>query len=208
MTLVPASNPSNNHDIHAEYLAYLHDSGRGNTAYYSAARTFFAKWPNVHQWSAQSLQLRLAATAATRPIITFLMLHHGLRPGYDYLLERKFASIWREIRASWIGAEIDRFLTAAEGLGFSHRVRLATGSQVPIRLLIQTGRRIEELTGEDLDELVTACRQRQQRTGKGHTHYLAAVANTHRVLFHLGVLDQPPQGNGPVPLAERFTGVP
>lgn len=121
---------------------------------------------------------------------------------------RPFASIWREIRASWIGAEIDRFLTAAEGLGFSHRVRLATGSQVPIRLLIQTGRRIEELTGEDLDEPVTACRQRQQRTGKGHTHYLAAVANTHRVLFHLGVLDQPPQGNGPVPLAERFTGVP
>jgi hypothetical protein len=28
------------------------------------------------------------------------MLHQGLRPGYDYLLERKLCSIWREVKDS------------------------------------------------------------------------------------------------------------
>src|SRR5699024_8448849 len=182
MTLVPASNPSNNHDIHAEYLAYLHDSGRGNTAYYSAARTFFAKWPNVHQWSAQSLQLRLAATAATRPIVTFLMLHHGLRPGYDYLLERKFSSIWREINASPIAVELDQFMVAASQLGFTERVRFATGSQVPARLLIQTGKPLRQLTLDDLEAFKTACADQQHRTGKGHRHYLSGISITQREL--------------------------
>lgn len=207
MTLVPASNPSNNHDIHAEYLAYLHDSGRGNTAYYSAARTFFAKWPNVHQWSAQSLQLRLAATAATRPIITFLMLHHGLRPGYDYLLERKFSSIWREINASPIAVELDQFMVAASQLGFTERVRFATGSQVPARLLIQTGKPLRQLTLDDLEAFKTACADRQHRTGKGHRHYLSGISNTQRVLFHLGVVDELPTAGGPVPFAVRLAAV-
>jgi hypothetical protein len=74
--------------------------GGGNTAYSSAARTFFKRWPDPQQWAAEPLQVRLSAGTATRPIITFLMLDQGLRPGYDYLLERKLSSIWREIRRS------------------------------------------------------------------------------------------------------------
>lgn len=189
------------------YQDHLAGTGRGNTAYAQAAKTFFRRWPDPQLWAEQSLQARLAANSATRPIVTFLMLHHGLRPGYDYLLERKFASIWREIRTCPLGAEIDRFLAAAQGLGFSHRVRVATGSQVPVRLLIQTGRRIDELTLDDLDEFTTACRRRQERTGKGHQHYLAAVSNTQRVLFHLGVVDQAPHPHGPAPLVERLAEV-
>ena len=34
------------------------------------------------------------------PIIRFLMLHQGLRPGYDYLLQRKLSSVWREVQDS------------------------------------------------------------------------------------------------------------
>src|SRR5699024_2853851 len=177
-------NPSNNHDLHTQLLASLHDSGRGNSAYYSAARTFFAQWPNVHQWSAQSLQLRLAATAATRPIITFLMLHHQLRPGYDYLLERKLSSIWREIKASPIAVELDQFMVAASQLGFTERVRFATGSQVPARLLIQTDKPLRHLTLDDLAAFKTACADRQHRTGKGHRHYLSRGSNTQRLSFH------------------------
>ena len=75
-------------------------------------------------------------------------------------------------------------------MGFTERVRFATGSQVPARLLIQTGRRLEELTVDDLAEFTAACRQRQERTGKGHQHYLAAVSNAQRVLFHLGIVDE------------------
>lgn len=201
--LVPAPGP----DLLEAYQEHLAATGRGNTAYTQAAKTFFRRWPHPQSWAEQSLEARLATGSATRPIITFLMLNHHLRPGYDYLLERKLSSIWREIGTCPLGVEIDRFLAAAEGLGFTYRVRIATGSQVPIRLLIQTGGRIEELTLEDLAEFTTACRQRAERTGKGHQHYLAAVANTHRVLFHLGVLDEAPRPSGPAPLTERLAEV-
>jgi hypothetical protein len=119
----------------------------------------------------------LSAGSSTRPIITFLMLHGALQPGYDYLLERKLASIWREITDSPLGPDLDRFLTAAADLGFTERVRFATGSQVPARLLIQTGRGLQRLTVADLDEFRAACHERQERTGKSHQHHLAALSN-------------------------------
>jgi hypothetical protein len=47
-------------------------------------------------WAAEPLEVRLSASCAHRPVITFLMIHGHLRPGYDYLLERKISSLWRE----------------------------------------------------------------------------------------------------------------
>ena len=205
MPLAIASVPSN--DPHTAYLDYLRRTGRGNTAYSSAARTFFKRWPEPQQWAAEPLQVRLSAGSATRPIITFLMLHQGLRPGYDYLLERKLSSIWREVQDSPLAADLHRFTTAAADLGFTDRVRFATGSQVPVRLLVQTGRRLEQLTLTDLAEFTAACHDRQKRTGKGHHHYLSAASNAQRVLFHLGVLDELPRAGGPVPFAERLAQV-
>ncbi len=205
MPLAAASVPSS--DLHAAYLDHLRRTGRGNTAYWQAARTFFKRWPDPAAWAAEPLEVRLSANSATRPIITFLMLHHGLAPGYDFLLERKLASIWREIQDSPLAGDLDRFMAAAADLGFTDRVRFATGSQVPVRLLIQTGRRLEQLTLADLAEFTTACRDREERTGKGHHHYLAAVSNAQRVLFHLEVVDEPPRSGGPVPFAERLAEV-
>src|ERR1017187_9317155 len=88
----PAPDPA---ALHAAYLGPLQRTGRGNTAYWTAARTFFARWPDPAAWAADSLDVRLSANRATRPLITFLMLHGHLQPGYDYLLERKFSSLWR-----------------------------------------------------------------------------------------------------------------
>jgi integrase len=205
MPLAIASAPSA--DLHAAYLGYLRRTGRGNAAYWWAARVFFERWPDPRQWAGEPLETRLSAGTSTRPIITFLMLHGVLQPGYDYLLERKLSSIWREIKDSPLGPDLDRFMTAAAELGFTERVRFATGSQVPARLLIQTGRRLDRLTVADLGEFTAACRDRQERTGKGHKHYLAAVSNAHRVLFHLGVVDDPPCSGGPVPFAARLADV-
>src|SRR5699024_545614 len=101
----------------------------------------------------------------------YLMLHQKLRPGYDYLLERKLSSLWRDIAGSRLNDQIDRFLTAAADLGYTHRVRLATGSQVPIRLLIQTGKTIDDLTQDDLNDFRLACHERTRRTGISHHHY-------------------------------------
>src|SRR5262249_31906884 len=46
-----------------------------------------------------------------------------------------------------------------------------------------------------------------RRTGKDHKHYLAALSNTQRVLFHLGILDQMPRSGGPIPFTERLSEV-
>src|SRR5918997_1840471 len=194
-------------DLLTAYLDRLHATGRGNVSYERAARKFFRAWPDPQPWAAQPLQDRLADDKATRPVITFLMLHLGLHPGYDYLLERKLSPIWREIEGSPLQAEIDRFLDAAETLGFTMRTRLATGSQVPARLLIQTGRRIDELVQDDLDEFAEACHERTRRTATSHRHYLSAISNAQTVLFHLGILDSLPRSGGPVPLEERLAQV-
>lgn len=206
MPLAIASVPSV--DWHGAYLDCLRRTGRGNTAYSQAARAFFRRWPDPQAWAGEPLAARLSVGSATRPIITFLMLHWGLRPGYDYLLERKLSSIWREVRDSPMAADMDRFMTEAAALGFTDRVRFATGSQVPARLLIQTGRPLDELTIADLREFSAACLERERRTGKGHQHYLAAVSNCQRVLFHLGIVDELPRSGGPAPFAERLAEVP
>ncbi|MEV6340613.1 tyrosine-type recombinase/integrase [Nocardia vinacea] len=194
-------------DIYHAYLAELARTCRGSAPYYSSARTFLQRWPDPQAWADEPLELRCSANSSTRPFITFLMLHGWLRPGYDYLLERKISSLWREIDPSPIGPDLARYLTVARELGFSQRVRTATGSQAPARLLIQTGRRLHQLTTGDLDEFADACRDRQHRTGKGWHHYKAALANTHLVLFHLGILPEPPRRGGPWDFAVRLDGV-
>lgn len=189
------------------YLDHLAATGRGNVSYTRAARRFFQRWPDPAAWAAEPLSVRSAADSSTRPIITYLMLFQGMAPGYDFLLDHKLSSIWREIRRSPYAASLDRFMAAATELGFTERVRFATGSQVPIRLLIQTGRPLEQLTIADLNEFAVACRGREERTGKGHHHYTAALSNAQRVLYHLGIVDQLPRSGGPVPFAERLAGV-
>ena len=194
-------------DLLQAYLDRLAATGRGNAVYERAARKFLRTWPDPEAWAQQPLADRLAAGSQTRPLITYLMVHQGLRPGFDYLLERKLSSIWREIQSSWLQPEIDRFLSASEDRGFSLRVRLATGSQVPVRLLIQTGRPITELTQSDLDAFAAACHERGRRTGTSHSHYLSAISTTQTVLYHLGVVDQLPRAGGPIPLAERLAEI-
>src|ERR1700751_4970404 len=114
MPPVTASAPSidaRGADLHVAYLDYLTRTGRGNTSYWQAARVFFRRWPDARDWAAEPLETRLSAGSATRPIITFLMLHRVLQPGYDYLLERKLSSIWRELKDCPLGPDLDRFMT-------------------------------------------------------------------------------------------------
>lgn len=67
----------------AAYAEHQSLTGRGNTAYNTAARTFLRRWPQVQSWAEVPLDRQLAANGATRPFITFLMVSRRLRPGYD-----------------------------------------------------------------------------------------------------------------------------
>ncbi|MFI5066293.1 MAG: tyrosine-type recombinase/integrase [Streptosporangiales bacterium] len=202
---VPGADPR---PLLAAYRQHLERTGRGNTSYWQAARSFFSRWPDPAMWAAEPLEIQLSANSATRPLITFLLLHGHLRPGYDYLLERKFSSLWRELDDSPVASDLARFRAAAAELGFSDRYLIASASQVPARLLIQTGRPLGQLTMGDLEEFAAACREREQRTGDGWRHYKSGLSFTHQVLFHLGIVAAPPQ-SGPKPqaFADRLASI-
>jgi len=192
----------------AAYRAHLDRTGRGNASYWWAARDFFSRWPDPAVWAAEPLEARLSACGAARPLITFLLLHGHLRPGYDYLLERKFSTLWRELEGSPLAGDLARFLDAARQLGFSERHRKSTASQATARMLIQSGRGMDELTTADLDEFAAACRDRERRTGESQHHYAMALQHAHRVLFHLQVLPQPPlRPGGRASLPGRMAGI-
>lgn len=193
----------------AAYAAHQSLTGRGNTAYDTAARTFLRRWPQVQDWVEIPLDRQLAANGSTRPFITFLMVSRRLRPGYDYLLARKLSSFWRDLTGSALQADLDRFVCAARELGFSERVGSAIASQVIARLLIQTGSGLDELTDADFAELDTAGKQREQRTGRTWRHYRVTSHSARQVLFHQGILDSPnPPALVPLSLEQRMSEVP
>jgi integrase len=195
--------------LRAAYAQHLGRDGRGNSAYDTAARTFLRRWPDVQAWAALPLARRLAAGTATRPFVTFLMVTGRLQPGYDYLVARKLSSLWRDVAGTVVGEDLTRFVAAARELGFTQRQASAVASQIVARLLVQTGRRLEELTEDDLGDLVAACEERQRRTGAGWKHYRGALHTARQVLFHLGVLAAPaPPAVAPQPWEQRMHGVP
>lgn len=193
----------------ADYAAHLALTGRGNSAYFSAARTFVARWPQVQDWALRPLHLQLASSNQTRPFVTFLMISGRLRPDYDYLLARKFSSFWREVIGSPIEDDLARFKTAAGELGYSNRVASALASQVIARLLIFSGRRLDSITGADIDELEVACRERQDRTGRSAVSYRGLLQSARQILFHQGVLPSPAIRPAPrLPFSGRLAAVP
>jgi integrase len=194
----------------AGYLAHLARTGRGNVGYERAARAFLARWPDPQAWASQPLTARLNLGDQTRPFVVFLMVSLQLRPGYDYLVARKLGGVWREVPASPLAADMERFLAAAGELGYSAAVARGVASQVVVRLLIQTGRPLHRLTAADLDALTDAVADRETRRDHRTRHYRHALHAARAVLFHLGVLPDPPPvpaGRRPHEFADRLHGV-
>jgi integrase len=192
MPRVPGSVPAHSKPAYDAFLADLEASGRAEPLPADAARRFLVRWPDSGAWAAEPLGRRLRCDPHARPFVMFLMLHRHLRPGYDFLLRRKLPSVWRELPRSPMNPDLERFLAAAAELGFTRRTRLAIGSQVIIRLLIQTGKPLGQLTEADFAGLAQACRERQRDDGVGWRHYSGAMHAARTVLFHMGVLPAVP----------------
>lgn len=192
----PNAEPSPS-DLLVDYLEHLALTGRGNAGYIQAARGFLRRWPIPQHWADEPLGVRLQAGSQTRPFLTFLMVHGWLRPGWDWLVERKLSSFWRDLVGSPLEADMTRFVEGAEEIGFTHTQAIRAASQSIGRILIQTGRPLDQVTVADLDTLAGACRLRADDTGAGWRHYRSAIACCQRVLFHLQILDAPP-AEGPV----------
>ena len=192
-------------DLLADYAAHLAVTGRGNHAYTHGARSFLRAWPSPQVWASQPLPARLVAGTHTRPFLMFLMVHRHMRPGWDWLVERKLSSFWRDIVGSPIEADMTRFVVSAETVGFTHIQAVRAASQSIGRALIQTGRPLDKLTVADLGDLADACRAREANTGQGWRHYRSAISTAHQVLFHLEVFDAAPgPWQTPQTMAERL----
>ena len=93
--------------LYDAYRGWLAARGVGNKTFDSGARCFLARFPDPQAWAGQPLAARLAGTRPQlQPLLNFLMLHGHLRPGYDYLLERKLTVILREAAASPLGPDL------------------------------------------------------------------------------------------------------
>jgi site-specific recombinase XerD len=178
--------------IYDAYRGWLAARGVGNKTFDSGARCFLARFPDPQAWADLPLAARLAGTRPQlQPLLNFLMLHGHLRPGYDYLLDRKLAAILREAAASPLGPDLKRFLAGAEALGYSVRARTGMASEVAIRVLIQTGRPLGELTDACFDEFAHAITEREARLGRALKHYHHAVYASRAVVYHLGAPAEP-----------------
>ena len=133
-------------------------TGRGNPASEGAARKFLGRWPVPQDWADQPLAARLMLPPSTMSLLMFLMVQGWLRPGWDWLVARKLSSFWREIDGSPLEADLARFCDTAVSVGFAEIQTKRAASQSVGRLLIQTGRPLDQLTVADLDGLAAACR--------------------------------------------------
>lgn len=173
-------------ELLAGYLAAQRARDAGNRRFSGAARVFLRRWPDPQAWAAQSLPDRVAANSSTRPLLNHLMLFGYLHPGYDYLLERRLQAVLREAKGSPMAADLNRFLAAAAELGFTSKTAAGMASQIAMRMLIQTGRRLVELTEDDIAVFDAAMDEREATRQRSFKHYRAALRATRTVLYHLG----------------------
>src|SRR5260370_16186653 len=171
--------------------------GGGNRCFTDGAIKFLQAWPVPQAFTAQTVEEMLAADQHTRPFITFLLLHDELRPGYDYLVARKFAALVELADGTRLQARLHGFLQAADELGFSPHVQTRPAQRVIARLLLHTGRSLHQLTIDDLRELETAFQQRAQARGKNWSNDRGFLHAAWTALFHLGVADVPAPNRPP-----------
>ena len=195
----------------SQYAGWLSARGRGNRCFADGAAGFLRRWPAPQSFAAEPLEVMLAQDRQTRPFITFLLLHDLLRPGYDYLAERKFASLVELARGTRLEPDLDGFQQAAADLGFSPHVCSRSAERVIIRLLIQTGQALHDLTAGDLHEAEAAFRARGERRNGDWSNDRGFLHSAWTVLFHLGIIEVTPPNRRRrehVGHAHHFGGVP
>ncbi|MDA8282733.1 MAG: tyrosine-type recombinase/integrase [Actinomycetota bacterium] len=174
-------------EIYAAYLDWLLARGVGNRNFDSYARSFFARFARPQDFGSLPLAERQAISIpAVQPLLNFLMLYGHLRPGYDYLIDRKLSTISRDAASSPLGDDLARFLAGAKALGYAPQSRTGMASEVLLRLLIETGLRLAELGEHELSELQAALLEREEHLGRILKHYRTALFASRTVLYHLG----------------------
>jgi hypothetical protein len=202
---VPGADPR---PLLAAYRRHLEGTGRGNTAYWQAASGFFSRWPDPATWAAEPLEVQLAASPSARPLITFLLLHGHLRPGYRTCWNassRACGGNWtvpRSARTWPVSWTRPGNWGSASATGSPPRPRPPPGcSSSPAGPW--TSSRWRTWTSSR-QRAVTA----SSAPGRASTTTRWRCSTRTRVLFHLQILPGPPgRAAAPATLASRMTGI-
>lgn len=190
------------------YRSYLSCTHRGSEPYFSAARTFMARWPDPSHWSQEPLERRLAENSGTRAFLLYLMVTKRIRGDYPYLLERKLTNIFVEVLGTDFEDDLVFFSAQARKVGFSDRVSSAMATSVMAKILLHTQQSLARISSEDLDEFETCCRDREAVTGVSARPLLVLCSSVRQVLFHPQLLAGPPHVRTQrVPLKDRVGAV-
>ncbi len=100
-----------------------------------------------------------------------LLCHRIIQPSYAWLLGQPLSVLSQELHAVTDRADFDRLVQAATSGGVDRR---SAGSAVALlaRVLVHTGKRINEVSTDDLLEYAAACRSRGNRAAGLHTAHL------------------------------------
>ena len=113
--------PEASNDLYDDFVEWLARREVGSATSLSGARRFLRRFPDPQAFAGQELSARLAEVSQVRPMLNFLMLHGHLRPGYDYLLERRVTRILKEAARSSFAQDLAIFLGALAPSATQHR---------------------------------------------------------------------------------------
>jgi integrase len=198
------SAPGPEADLAGQFSAWLAERGCAGETYTKAARRFFARWPDPYAWAARPLEERLRTDRNLRVVLNWLVLHHELHPGYDWLVATTPYTCWQELPTTRHWPDVGRFLATAVNLGYAEQTRTTAACRVLMRVLLQTGGPLSAVTVADLEAL--------EQAAQGHMawrQFSASLHTTRAVLYHLGVLDRSPdEPPPPRPVDWRFAKSP
>ncbi len=179
-------------DLYNAYIDWLVARKVTSAASRRAARRFLAHFPDPQTWAGLPLEDRLRDRRADlQPFMNFLMMHGFLRPGYDYLVACNLKVVAREAEVNPLGPEVARFKEAARELGYSPIWCQAMTVHVAARLLVQTGRSLDQLLAQDFDELDKAVTEQERRQGRPYRRLHHTIYGAHAVVYHLGAPLEP-----------------
>ncbi len=188
MTLPALANaPRPELDLVGSFSAWLAERGSTGETYAKSARRFLARWPEPSSWATQPLEERLSLDRNLRVFLNWLICHHDLHPGYDWLVATTPYTCWQELPATRHWPDVEDFFKTAVNLGYAEKTRTTAACRVLMRLLLETGGPLSSITEEDIGSLAKAA--------SGHLgwrQFSASLHATRSILYHLGVLDRSP----------------
>ncbi|MDA8346976.1 MAG: tyrosine-type recombinase/integrase [Thermaerobacter sp.] len=127
--------------------------------------------------------------------ISYLLLHGHLRPGYSYLLSHH-PQLVRQAPHSPYAEDVAAVTGIAPQLGFTPYTVRSLLTEVLMRVLVQTGKRLRDLTPADFKDFRSATQRWEKETGQTTKYWRHYVHAAETVLYHLGIYERPtPHGH-------------